>query len=778
VSSALETGAIETSRSCFRRYNLQAMGGRIFHLDEPNLPAPGHNNLWHEDRNSDQVIVFVHGVLSDSHGCWYRKPVDSRSGVYWPSLVRDDRRLRNFSIYLGGYYTSIHSNQYDVSDCAQELFNGLEYRAEQEGARSVLDHKTIVFVCHSMGGIVVRYMLTYRPKKFEDKCIGLALIASPSSGSPWADRLDLLLKYFKHEQGIELKWGNWRLKDLDDRFGTLLNEKQIPNLHGAEGCEHRFAFNKKWLPPMTPIVPRDSAFAYFGRVEMFPDTDHFTCVKPKDKDDFPHRFLLRLCDRVPTGNPAFTAPTQPLNAPTEPVATDIAPAPPPQPSPAPAVSTNNGLDCTCQSLHWDVRIDKEGDAYNEMTYRGIVLPPKRPYVFRLQPTEVQSGHTIPFELIWGDGRSTEGAALREGNVLSPTKVEMHLQFQNRPTSNNPAGFALRCWDWNVYSMNMEEYRQKPNWREDGLDYAEKYITDPWRRFAMIVQFPPEIVFAKRPYFEVYDADPIDPDGIRNDELTGAYEHCFFYSTVFREAILVIEQPPAGHSCRISWLLGESGASRASTLTPLQRQRQRAFASELLSMRRALESNDPVKGDAAKQVAEGVNSVLASVAERFQELLGGATLDPAVLEISLMVLDEEHLKMSLTDKREYPCLRIAAGTHLSDPDYRALSLFVGDGNAGRAWKRRVALVFDPKERNPKNRVYVPVSKTLSHRFLISVPLIGPESDAMIFGILNFGTFDEGQAEILRPLAGEKEIEKIGNYAQSYILQRLIELFKLQ
>jgi hypothetical protein len=734
------------------------MGGRIYDLNAPDLPAQDHNNLWREVRNSGQVIVFVHGVLSDSRGCWYRQPDGAFAGVYWPDLVRDDERLADFSIYLGGYYTGANSGQYEVSDCAVELFNALKDREEGARARPVLDHKTIVFVCHSMGGIVVRYLLTNWPWHFKDKRVGLALIASPSAGSPWADRLSLLIDYFHHEQGKELRWGNWRLEDLDGRFRTLLHDKGIANFYGAEACEQRFVFDKKWFRPLTPVVPKDSAGVYFGRVEMFPDTDHFTCVKPRDKGDPAHKFLVRLCTAITSGDTAAVVPTPPAQPPVAP------------PSPAP--------DCTCQSLHWDVKIDEEGDAYNEMTYRNVVLPSVRPYVFNLPPAEVQSGHTTPYELVWRDGRTTQGASLHDGKVVGPTKIEMYVQFQDRPTKNNPAAFAMRCWDWNVYSMNMEEYRQKQNWREDGLDCAEKFIPESWPRFAMVVQFPPQMVLTKDPFFAVYDYpedETFDPDGVRNDELTDTYQHCFSFSPFFRQAMLLINRPAAGHSYRISWLLGESGASVASALMPLQRQRQRTFARALLAIRPAPESADPAAAEVVGQ-RETVNSVLASVAEHVQKLAGGTPLDPSFLEISLMVLDEEQLKPAENGK-SYPCLRIAAGTHLSDPDYRGLSLFVGDGNAGRAWKRRVVRIFDPAGKNPKNRVYVPVSRALSHRFLISLPLIDPASDALVFGILNVGTFDSAQADILRPLAGEKQMEEIGNHAQSFVLKRLLQLLKL-
>ena len=496
----------------------------IYPLNEPRRPAPGHNNIWYEDKQTDQVIVFVHGVLSDSSGCWYKQPIENRPGVYWPDLLSKDARFADHSIYLGGYHTSKKSTQYEVSDCAQELYDALKRHGEGDSKRSVIDRKTIIFVCHSMGGIVVRYMITARPWEFEQKRIGLVLIASPSSGSRWANRLDLLLQYFKHEQGVELKWGNWHLEDLDGRFRIVVNANRIPQLFGAEACEHRFILDAKWLPSLDPVVSRDSAGAYFDRVRMLPDTDHFSCVKPNAKDHPAHEFLVDFQDKF------CGSQTNQLR----PIAAAL---------PYTISTTGNGplSESLCQSLHWDIKIDEEGDAYNEMSYKGIALASRRPYIFVLPPAEVQSGHTTEYDLIWDD-RTSEGASLKPAKISS-VSIEMNVEFANRPTKNNPASFALRSWDWNAYSMNMEEYRQKPGWSEDGRDYAEKYIPQPWESFFMLIQFPSQMVFAKRPFFEIYNPST-DIDPIRNDELTAEYQHCFHYSRALNQAVLSVQLPPS------------------------------------------------------------------------------------------------------------------------------------------------------------------------------------------------------------------------------------------
>jgi CHAT domain len=431
----------------------------------------------------------------------------------------------------------------------------------------------------------------------------------------------------------------------------------------------------------------------------------------------------------------------------------------------------------CESLHWDVKIDEEGDAYNEMTYQGIVLPPGPPYLVKLPAAEVQSGHTSEFELIW-DVRTTVGTSLQPVSIAS-TRVEMTVKFANRPGPEDPARFAISCWDWNVYSMNLEEFRDKPHFSDttNGVDYAQKFVPETWKIFTLTIQFPPQMVFATLPYFEIHHPPGAAETG-RHDDLTHRYRHCLNYSPFLKLATLSVQEPPSPFCYRISWRLDQSHTLVTSPLTGLQRQNQRAFADSLLEMRRSLETpGDEAPRAEALELEDGVKSVLVSVAEYAHNLLDGAELDPATLEISLIVLDQKHKERSPSNNAEYPVLRIVAGTLLQEPAYRELYFFVGDGNAGRAWKHRMARVYDSNETNPKRHIYIPVLNSFRHRFLVSIPLIDPGSNALIYGILNFGTSSEDQAELLRKFGAGPGIEELTTHAQSYVLKRLKELIKL-
>jgi len=63
-----------------------------------------------------------------------------------------------------------------------------------------MSRNSIVFVCHSTGGIVVRYLLESNWAQFKDKRVGLVLIASPSYGSTQADKVKARLEPFSEEE--------------------------------------------------------------------------------------------------------------------------------------------------------------------------------------------------------------------------------------------------------------------------------------------------------------------------------------------------------------------------------------------------------------------------------------------------------------------------------------------------------------------------------------------------------------------------------------------------
>jgi len=261
------------------------------------LPPEGENNLWYEYNDSNTVIVFVHGILSDSRGCWlYNDKTNPENNRYWPEMILEEKRIGKVSIFLGGFYTKFDSGDYKVENCSYEIFKALN-RTDKEGRQPPINKKNIVFICHSTGGIVIRYMLEREQAVFKDKNIGLILIASPSYGSKLENRLDWLATLYNQQLGKQLKWGNAELQDIDGRFRDLLNDKKIPCLFGTEAYENHFIFHRKFLPDKTRVVTKESAGRYFGAPVLLRNTDHFSTVKPHSFDHPAHELVVDFWEK-------------------------------------------------------------------------------------------------------------------------------------------------------------------------------------------------------------------------------------------------------------------------------------------------------------------------------------------------------------------------------------------------------------------------------------------------------------------------------------------------
>jgi hypothetical protein len=280
------TGAVEQRRKVLRAQAVRPPA------PVETLSGKDVNNTWYLYRpDSAYVIVFVHGILSDGRTCWLNE-VAKPKPVFWPELLAGDDRFEDPSIFLGGYYTAFDSGVYDIRDAAIELRDAL--RREERQQAPVMDWDNIIFVCHSTGGIVVRYMLDRWSSEFADKNLGLVLIASPSYGSDLADLVALVSDVYAQKMSKQLRWGNESLTDLDDRFKSLIDEKRIKHLTGVEAIENRFIVHFKWLWLFnkTRVVDKEAAARYFAEPRTLRDTNHFTTVKPGDRKHPGYELLL------------------------------------------------------------------------------------------------------------------------------------------------------------------------------------------------------------------------------------------------------------------------------------------------------------------------------------------------------------------------------------------------------------------------------------------------------------------------------------------------------
>jgi pimeloyl-ACP methyl ester carboxylesterase len=243
---------------------------------------------WLRTPKGDCSIVFVHGVLSSGESAWR-----NTNGAYWPQMLAETPSLSSVGIYVYEYRTNVFSGRYSLSDVVDDL-------KERLGLDNVALSSLIIFVCHSMGGIVVRKFLVDRATDLMDRKtdVGLFLVASPSLGSLYADWLNPLARFLNHSQGDALQFvkHNAWLADLDKEFQNLKESGKL-HIKGKELVEDRFVVLQNVFRSQV-VVESLSGARYFGEPYKVPASDHFSIAKPDGQEAMQHRLLVRFISEM------------------------------------------------------------------------------------------------------------------------------------------------------------------------------------------------------------------------------------------------------------------------------------------------------------------------------------------------------------------------------------------------------------------------------------------------------------------------------------------------
>lgn len=238
-------------------------------------------------------VIFVHGILSSGESAWGRPS--------WPDLLAEEPGLKSLGIYIFTYQTAIRSGTYSIADVADAL-------REQLAAPELKGVRKFIFVCHSMGGIVVRrYLVANQAALSKAKVeIGLFLVASPSLGSADANLMALLSRALRqpHVQlaALRLSQENTSLDELHKDFRTLLASTQLC-IVGRELLEDKAISIKRALGLRRQVVEPFAAAAYFSEPGCEPlkiaGSDHNTIVKPLRRKAEQHLALTRFVREFP-----------------------------------------------------------------------------------------------------------------------------------------------------------------------------------------------------------------------------------------------------------------------------------------------------------------------------------------------------------------------------------------------------------------------------------------------------------------------------------------------
>ncbi len=228
--------------------------------------------LQHSPR-ADVAVVFVHGLFGDTLGTWTHGP-----GASMFDFVKADPRLGPKVDLLAFGYTSnmLREGSLDIQEAANRLHSRLQFHG-------AFDYPAIVFVTHSMGGLVaLRELLTHR--EIVPKVKGLVLFATPQEGSQISSIARVVANNIALDQLLPAD-RNGFLRQLNDDWISLPNRPQV-----------HCAYEKKPTGGIV-IVPWESATRFCDRTADPIDADHVAIVKP-DRPE--HDAMVTLTNALDT----------------------------------------------------------------------------------------------------------------------------------------------------------------------------------------------------------------------------------------------------------------------------------------------------------------------------------------------------------------------------------------------------------------------------------------------------------------------------------------------
>jgi pimeloyl-ACP methyl ester carboxylesterase len=247
------------------------------HKDAP----PGHHLSYVRPPNdqTDKLIVFVHGFGSDAKAAW----TSDRTGAYWPQLILRDGELSSYAVLT----TSYNSPPLRLGATIEQTAEALGTALKDEGIYTRFSQ--IIFIAHSMGGLIVRRMLVLLRNSGDDAALqrvaAVFFFATPTSGARLAD-LAGWISVNPQAHDLETSDVNTFLQSLDNDWEDLLRQRSLRTEGNPQiFCSYELQRTRVSLFTYVKIVPELYSKTTCDDVPAGFDRDHFTLVKPDDDHD-------------------------------------------------------------------------------------------------------------------------------------------------------------------------------------------------------------------------------------------------------------------------------------------------------------------------------------------------------------------------------------------------------------------------------------------------------------------------------------------------------------
>ncbi|KAH0558740.1 hypothetical protein GP486_004616 [Trichoglossum hirsutum] len=188
-------------------------------------------HLVYDNSSPSGDIVFVHGLggTATRTWCWNRDLEN-----FWPIWLPDEEGLSSYRIFTFGYNSNFRGSDTKLSltDFAKELLlQMLTFSGGPEDSEIPIGHRPIIFVAHSMGGLVVKKacVLGRYDREFASiisQVYGIIFLSTPHRGAQYAKILNNVLSIAPigappKAYIADLETLSSALQDINEQFRTI-----------------------------------------------------------------------------------------------------------------------------------------------------------------------------------------------------------------------------------------------------------------------------------------------------------------------------------------------------------------------------------------------------------------------------------------------------------------------------------------------------------------------------------------------------------------------------
>jgi WD40 repeat protein/pimeloyl-ACP methyl ester carboxylesterase len=290
-----------------RRRSLTPNGARTTDLRQPSpsasqrrpSPSPGPTprtlgrlglHVVHQPGTTPLLdIIFIHGLGGDSEKTWSKDTRDPN--LFWPQhWLQFEPEIARARILSFGYNASFLPGAprsiYNIGDFAKELLYEMKFGKDDDGEDMDIGKVPIIFVVHSMGGLVAKkaYLLGQNDDTYKDiihSVSAMVFLATPHRGTNLAEALSrLLTALFQPSRDFiaDLNKSSPALEELNEQFRHIAPKLSIWSFYETLATQ---------VGPMKLMVldKNSSILGYTKEISRPLDADHHNICKYSSPDD-------------------------------------------------------------------------------------------------------------------------------------------------------------------------------------------------------------------------------------------------------------------------------------------------------------------------------------------------------------------------------------------------------------------------------------------------------------------------------------------------------------